>query len=129
MIRLHLAAIVGVPACSINPTLSKPVNYDAHMNIINNISPAQKVLFPTTNSGYDIGEKDSYCTEKPPLRPISEYGPTMVLIITYYFPVPGPETASRHRAVLMPIYYFLSSYGLIWLVKGFTTIYKKETLE
>ncbi len=77
---IPLAAIVGVPACNINPTLSKLVNYDAHMNIINNISPAQKVLFPTTNSGYGIGEKDSYCTEKSPLRPISEYGRTKVEI-------------------------------------------------
>ena len=77
---IPLAAIVGVPACNINPTLSKLVNYDAHMNIINNISPAQKVLFPTTNSGYGIGEKDSHCTEETPLRPISEYGRTKVEI-------------------------------------------------
>jgi small-conductance mechanosensitive channel len=39
----------------------------------------------------------------------------MVLIIIYYVPITGPETASRHRAVLMPIFYFLSSYGLVWL--------------
>ena len=77
---IPLAAIVGVPACNINPTLSRLVNYDAHFNIINNVSPAQKVLFPTTNSGYGIGEKDSYCTEKSPLRPISEYGRTKVEI-------------------------------------------------
>jgi len=77
---IPLASIVGVPACNINPTLSKLVNYDAHMNIIKNISPAQKVLFPTTNSGYGIGEKDSHCTEETPLRPISEYGRTKVEI-------------------------------------------------
>jgi nucleoside-diphosphate-sugar epimerase len=44
------------------------------MNIVNNVSVDQKVLFPTTNSGYGIGEKDSFCTEETPLRPISEYG-------------------------------------------------------
>jgi nucleoside-diphosphate-sugar epimerase len=77
---IPLASIVGVPACNINPTLSKLVNHDAHMNIIKNISPAQKVLFPTTNSGYGIGEKDSHCTEESPLRPISEYGRTKVEI-------------------------------------------------
>ena len=43
----------------------------------------------------------------------------MVLIIIFYVPVLGPETASRHRAILMPIFYFLSSYGLIWLGKLF----------
>jgi nucleoside-diphosphate-sugar epimerase len=44
------------------------------MNIVNTVSAHQKILFPTTNSGYGIGEKDSYCTEESPLRPISEYG-------------------------------------------------------
>jgi hypothetical protein len=39
----------------------------------------------------------------------------MALIITYYVSIPGPETASRHRAILMPIFYFLSSYGLVWV--------------
>ena len=38
------------------------------------------ILFPTTNSGYGIGEKDAYCTEESPLRPISEYGRTKVQI-------------------------------------------------
>jgi nucleoside-diphosphate-sugar epimerase len=50
------------------------------MNIVNNVSTNQKVFFPTTNSGYGIGEKDSYCTEESPLRPISEYGRTKVEI-------------------------------------------------
>mgnify|MGYP000429745723 FL=1 len=71
---IPLAAIVGAPACKRNPALTRLVNYDAHMNIVKNVSADQKVLFPTTNSGYGIGEKDSYCTEKTPLRPISEYG-------------------------------------------------------
>jgi hypothetical protein len=39
----------------------------------------------------------------------------MVLIIAYYIPIVGPETASRHRAILMSIFYFLCSYGLVWL--------------
>ena len=73
-IVIPLAAIVGAPACRRNPSLTRLVNYDAHMNIVKNVSADQKVLFPTTNSGYGIGEKDSYCTEKTPLRPISEYG-------------------------------------------------------
>ena len=71
---IPLAAIVGAPACKRNPALTQLVNFDAHMNIVNNVSTKQKVLFPTTNSGYGIGEKDSYCTEKTSLRPISEYG-------------------------------------------------------
>ena len=77
---IPLAAIVGAPACRINPALTRLVNSDAHLNIIQKTSPAQCVIFPTTNSGYGIGEKDSYCTEESPLRPISEYGRTKVEI-------------------------------------------------
>ncbi len=71
-IIIPLAAIVGAPACKINPTLTRLVNYDAHMNIVRKVSSSQMVIFPTTNSGYGIGEKDAYCTEETPLRPISE---------------------------------------------------------
>ena len=77
---IPLAAIVGAPACKRNPSLTQLVNYDAHMNIAKNVSNEQKVLFPTTNSGYGIGEKNSYCTEETPLRPLSEYGRTKVEI-------------------------------------------------
>jgi nucleoside-diphosphate-sugar epimerase len=79
-IVIVLAAIVGAPACKSNPALAKLVNYDAHMNIVNNVSEEQKVLFPTSNSGYGIGEKDSYCTEESELNPISEYGRVKVEI-------------------------------------------------
>ncbi|MBP2678245.1 MAG: epimerase/dehydratase [Deltaproteobacteria bacterium] len=71
---LPLAAIVGAPACRINPTLSKMVNSEAQRRIIEATSIVQRVVFPTTNSGYGIGEKDAYCTEESPLRPVSEYG-------------------------------------------------------
>ena len=79
-IIIPLAAIVGAPACKRNPSLTRMVNYDAHMNIVENISIQQKVLFPTTNSGYGIGAKDSFCTEDSPLNPISEYGKTKMEI-------------------------------------------------
>ena len=79
-IIIPLAAIVGAPACKINPAVTKLVNHDAHMNIVKTVSSSQKVIFPTTNSGYGIGEKDAYCTEESPLNPISEYGKTKVAV-------------------------------------------------
>jgi nucleoside-diphosphate-sugar epimerase len=69
-----LAAIVGAPACNANPSLTDLVNQKAQMNIVKKVSTSQMVIFPTTNSGYGIGEKDRYCTEESPLRPISKYG-------------------------------------------------------
>ena len=73
-IIILLAAIVGAPACKINSVLTRLVNYDAHMEMIRKISPSQMVLFPNTNSGYGIGDKNGYCTEETPLKPISDYG-------------------------------------------------------
>jgi nucleoside-diphosphate-sugar epimerase len=79
-IIIPLAAIVGAPLCKINPSLAWMVNHDALMAMIKNLSSLQKVLFPTTNSGYGIGEKDKFCTEETPLRPISEYGKVKVAV-------------------------------------------------
>ena len=73
-IVIMLAAIVGAPACKVNPSLTQLVNYDAPIAMIKKLSPAQKAIFPTTNSGYGIGEKDKLCTEESQLRPLSEYG-------------------------------------------------------
>ncbi len=38
----------------------------------------QRIVYPTTNSGYGVGETGKFCTEESPLRPISLYGTTKV---------------------------------------------------
>lgn len=73
-IIIPLAAIVGAPACAKNESLAKLVNYDACMNIINQSSTNQIVIFPNTNSGYGISNSDNECDETTPLNPISTYG-------------------------------------------------------
>ena len=45
-IIIPLAAMVGAPACRRNPSLTRLVNYDAHMNIVRNVSKDQKIFFP-----------------------------------------------------------------------------------
>ena len=77
---IPLAAIVGAPACKRNPALAKLINYQAQVDIFKSVSPIQMLLMPTTNSGYGIGEKDAFCTEESPLRPISEYGRDKVAV-------------------------------------------------
>jgi nucleoside-diphosphate-sugar epimerase len=79
-IIIPLAAIVGAPACDLNPTLTQLVNYDAVKMILNKSSLQQRILFPNTNSGYGIGEKGKFCTEESPLRPVSLYGKLKVQI-------------------------------------------------
>lgn len=69
-----LAALVGAPLCDRDPVSAKTINYDAVKLILDNRSKSQKIIFPTTNSGYGIGEDNVYCTEVTPMRPVSLYG-------------------------------------------------------
>ena len=69
-----LACYTGAPLCEKFPSEAQSVNLDAVKAILRLRSSQQRVIFPTTNSGYGIGEKNKLCDEKTPLRPISLYG-------------------------------------------------------
>lgn len=71
---IPLACIVGAPACDQDPIAAKSINLDAIKLILKLRNKNQKIIFPNTNSGYGIGQKDIYCDEKTPLRPLSYYG-------------------------------------------------------
>jgi nucleoside-diphosphate-sugar epimerase len=75
-IIIPLAALVGAPLCAKDEMSTVGINRDAVININNWRSKDQRILFPTTNSGYGIGQADIYCTEETPLNPISLYGTT-----------------------------------------------------
>jgi nucleoside-diphosphate-sugar epimerase len=79
-IIIPLAAIVGAPACNLIPSIAKLVNYDAVDLIINNLQPHHHVIFPNTNSGYGVGDKEDSCTEESALNPVSLYGKLKVTI-------------------------------------------------
>jgi nucleoside-diphosphate-sugar epimerase len=69
-----LACLTGAPLCEREPLQAKSVNLDAVRWIAEHKSPRQKVIFPTTNSGYGVGQNGVHCTEESPLNPISTYG-------------------------------------------------------
>lgn len=73
-----LAALVGAPLCAGDAIGATTTNLDAIKLILSLRSPSQAILYPTTNSGYGVGEKGKFCTEESPLRPISLYGRTKV---------------------------------------------------
>ena len=73
-----LAAVVGAPACDLDPYMARAVNLDAILLLNSLRSPDHKVIFPCTNSGYGTKSKEVYCTEETPLEPISLYGRTKV---------------------------------------------------
>lgn len=71
---IPLAALVGAPLCKQDPLNAQTTNSDAVRMIVKHLSKDQKIIYPTTNSGYGIGEKGQFCTEETPLNPISLYG-------------------------------------------------------
>lgn len=75
---LPLAAIVGAPACKADETAALSINREAVKLLLSLRSPSQGIVFPCTNSGYGVGEKDKFCTEESPLKPISLYGTSKV---------------------------------------------------
>ena len=74
-IIIHLAAIVGYPACQKNQKLAVETNLDATINLAMNAKPNQYILFGSTGSNYGA-VKDGICTEETPLNPLSLYGET-----------------------------------------------------
>jgi nucleoside-diphosphate-sugar epimerase len=71
---IPLAAVVGAPACNMDPWLATSVNLEAVRFLNRQRSPGQLIIFPTTNSGYGTQSGDVYCTEETQLQPITLYG-------------------------------------------------------
>ncbi len=69
-----LACLTGAPLCAKDPVGAQTILFDAIKMVLELRSKDQMVIFPTTNSGYGVGEKGKHCTETTPLKPISLYG-------------------------------------------------------
>ena len=76
---IPLAALVGAPLCKKYKKEAISVNLDSIKFLMKLVSKRKKkVIYLTTNSGYGVGEKNKYCDENSPLKPISLYGRTKV---------------------------------------------------
>ena len=81
LIRKHdiiipLAALVGAPLCEKFKKDAISTNLGSIKTLCKYATKKNRVIFLTTNSGYGIGEKNKYCDENSPLKPISLYGKT-----------------------------------------------------
>jgi nucleoside-diphosphate-sugar epimerase len=72
---MHLAAIVGYPACAKDPELARTTNVDGTVNLIRYSSPHQVIIFPSSLSNYGTAP-DAICTEEMVPTPITLYGTT-----------------------------------------------------
>jgi nucleoside-diphosphate-sugar epimerase len=75
---IPLAAIVGAPACGLDPIGTVSTNQEAIASLLKLTTNSQQILAPITNSGYGVGIPGKFCTEESPLNPISSYGVTKV---------------------------------------------------
>jgi len=71
---IPLACLTGAPLCQKNPFEARSIIVDAIKTILDLRDKEQVIIYPTTNSGYGIGQKGIFCTEETPLNPISFYG-------------------------------------------------------
>lgn len=80
---VHLAAIVGDPACSKEPDLARAVNTEASLSLIDESTRAgvERFVFASTCSNYGrMADSSQYADETWDLRPISLYAESKVAV-------------------------------------------------
>ena len=78
---VHLAAIVGDPACARDPDLARSVNLDATRALLADAceSGVRRIVFASTCSNYGRMPDGAVATEEFALRPLSLYAETKVV--------------------------------------------------
>lgn len=71
---LHLAAIVGYPACAADPVLAVSTNVEGTRNVLRAMCRGQRLIFASTGSTY--GKVEGVATEETPIAPLTLYGMT-----------------------------------------------------
>jgi len=78
---VHLAAVVGDPACARDETVAREVNHAATRALLEEAESAgcRRFVFASTCSNYGrLADGESFATEDWPLRPVSLYAETKV---------------------------------------------------
>ena len=73
---VHLAAIVGDPACAREPDLARAINGQATVDLFERClasSSEEQFLFASTCSNYGRAEAGAFLSEESPLNPVSLY--------------------------------------------------------
>lgn len=89
---VHLAAIVGDPACAKDPELSRTTNFDGTKNVFEFADKfnVQKFIFSSTCSNYGkMSDPKSYVHEDSDLSPVSLYAETKVEVEQFLFSMKG----------------------------------------
>lgn len=105
---VHLAAIVGDPACSAAPDLAVAVNKEASLALLSQASAAgvSRLIFASTCSNYGkMADTSVLATEEHELRPVSLYAETKVAFERELL-------SGRHQGLCPSVLRFATLYGL-----------------
>jgi nucleoside-diphosphate-sugar epimerase len=96
---VHLAAIVGEPACNINPAFAWSINHGAIATVSQAAQDAGvgRLLFISTCSNYGVSAPNVEVNEDAPLNPISDYARAKVAAERELLGVNGIPTVSVLR--------------------------------
>lgn len=130
---VHLAAIVGDPACKQNPDLAESLNWTATKYLIDQTkkSGISRFIFSSTCSNYGKMDNVSYVSEDSPLRPCSLYAKQKVRVEQYLLDS-GQSPAGFHPTCLRFATVFGVSHRMRFdlTVNEFVrTVYLKQNLE
>ena len=92
---VHLAAIVGDPACAREPEMARAVNLDASMELIDESrkSGVSRFIFASTCSNYGkMTDPSQLIDEESELRPVSLYAETKVAVEKFLLQSKTDET-------------------------------------
>ncbi len=106
---VHLAAIVGDPACSKEPDIAKTTNRDGSRllyDLCNQTHTVKKFLFASTCSNYGKMKGEGYMNEESPLNPISLYAELKVGFEQYIL------TKDKRSNFIPTILRFSTVYGI-----------------
>lgn len=96
---VHLAALVGEPACKKNPEVTKQINLEATKKLAR-IAQKEKVkrfIFSSTCSNYGISSIDEEATEVSQLNPLSLYAETKIAAENFLL---SQENTDFHPTIL-----------------------------
>lgn len=77
---IHLSALVGEPACKINPGLTKQINTEATIFLAAEAKKhgVARFIFTSTCSNYGVSSPEAFAVESSPLHPLSLYAETKI---------------------------------------------------
>ena len=71
---IHLAAIVGFPACAADENAAVSINYESTLLLLELMRPEQHLIYASTGSCY--GRAETFCDENTPINPLTVYART-----------------------------------------------------